>query len=317
MKIFIHVGYPKNASTSLETFLFPSIENSYYMGRRYNGKSSFISNDAEEVIENIVKQDSIYFDIERSRKILFDDINTNGGNSQKIILSAEAFTNNVIDRGVIANRLYSIFPGAKILIIIREQINSLLSMYSYLVAQKGENINLSYGKPSVESFSKWIEDQENFKYRSYFETLKYYNLIKYYKNLFGNDNVTVLIFEELVENPEIFAYRLAAYLEVECNKNFINALHERANQSLYGIRLKYAKFRNTAIYKILGLKYIPVSKIAMFLGIGKENKKNISREIPEKVRNKLIEMYKDDNQKLQSELQIDLSVFNYNITSVR
>jgi hypothetical protein len=311
MQTYLHIGYPKNASTSLETFLFPNIENSYYMGKRYCGKYSFAGNDVEEVVENITKQDSIYFDLERSKKILYDDITANIGNNQHVIISSEAFTSNVVDRGVIASRLYNIFPKAKILIIIREQINSLLSMYAYLVSQKGGGANLSYGKPSVTSFSKWIEDQENFEYRSYIGTLKYFLLVKYYRNLFGSDNVTVLIYEELLNNPEIFASKLAAYLEVECDKNFLNALLKRTNQSVYGIKLLYAKFRNTPLYRLSGIKYIPISKIARLLGIGKEVKKNAAKEISEEVRSKLLMMYKDDNQKLQSELQIDLSLFNY------
>jgi hypothetical protein len=309
MKVFLHIGYPKNASTSLETFLFPSIPNSYYVGRRYRGESSYSSPEVEEVMENIVMQDSTLFSLEYSKEIIYKDIELNSNESENIIVSSESFTNNVIDRGVIAERLYAIFPNAKILLIIREQLSSLLSMYSFLVTEQGGNINLSYGKPSVKSFNQWILSQEEFKHRSYYETLKYYNLIKYYKKLFNN-NITVLIYEELIHEPDLFAQKLADYLEIDCTAEFKEKLLKRTNKSMYGIKLIYFKFRNTIWFKIFGFKYIPARTIANYFGIGKESKKTNINPI---LRKKLLDLYQIDNRKLQDVFGISISKYNYSL----
>ena len=121
---------------------------------------------------------------------------------------------NVTDRGLVATRLKELFPNAKILFIIRNQLDSIESMYHFLVEQGGGNINPAYGRPSVRSLKAWLSDQEDFSYRSYLETLKYDEMYALYARLFSPANVKVLLFEDLKQAPQDFLDELGEFLAV-------------------------------------------------------------------------------------------------------
>ena len=91
----------------------------------------------------------------------------------------------------------------------------------------------------------------------------------------------------------------------------MKSLMMRTNKSLYGLRLVYAKFRNTIIYKYLGIKYLPVSYIVRLLAIDKIINKKIRHDIPEDLTLKFSEIYKEDNKKLEKHLNMDLVKYNY------
>jgi len=163
MQIYIHIGYPKNASTALQTDIFPNIDGAYYLGRHYKDKGGYETQELFEALYDVSMQDSIEYSEEKTKSKVEFTLNLISKNFDKVIISSEAFTNNVADRGLIAKRLKLLFPQARIMIVIRNQVDALKSMYSFLCAQLGKNINLSYGRPSVQSFEKWILEQEDRK----------------------------------------------------------------------------------------------------------------------------------------------------------
>jgi len=58
-KTYIHIGYPKNASTTLQTDIFPNIKNSFFLGRSYNTEHSFYSQEISDLMYSITMLDSI------------------------------------------------------------------------------------------------------------------------------------------------------------------------------------------------------------------------------------------------------------------
>lgn len=313
MKTYIHVGYPKNASTTLQTDVFPKIKNTIYMGRSYDTQHPFISKEFSEAMYSIWMQDSIDFSFEEvSRKIDSAMSNVNG-QTERTIISSEGFANNFVDRGIIANRLNKFFPDAKILIVIRNQMDALLSMYSFLVCQMGRNVNISYGRPSVRSFAQWIQDQEEYLGRSFITTLMYYEFFSQYKSLFGNDNVTVLFFEELANSPELFFAKLATFLDLD------SAMPTPGND--VPKRNRGPTQRAAAYYRLRGLfpdtsfsKYMPNIASKLFHNYLARQTGGRKKEflLPD-TEKRLLDMYRDSNNKLQQELGIDISKYGYNI----
>ena len=247
--IYIHIGFPKNASTMLETFFFPYIENVHYMGKVYNGGLTFPNAELESVFENIEKQESLYFDLEKSKDIVnkyLEKIESH----EKILISSEGFTTGHVDRGVIAQRLKQIFPQAKILIIVREQLSSLISMYAYLVGQNGLSVNLAYGRPSVKSFKEWVLEQEDYLECSYLQKLKYSKLIDAYSALFPK--VNVLLYEELCAHPENFCRGVCEFLDLgEDYYRYTELLKNKENARPSGLRLAFGRLlKNKVIKKI-------------------------------------------------------------------
>ena len=212
MQVYIHVGYPKNASTMLQTDIFPNLPGFTYGGRSYGTERAFATAGLDEAIRSISLEDSLRYDPSKVRgqvaQALAQLVPANG----RLLISWEAFMHNITDRGLIATRLKELFPNAKILFIIRNQLDSIESMYHFLVAQGGGNINPAYGRPSVRSLKAWLSDQEDFSYRSYLETLKYDEMYALYARLFSSENVKVLLFEDLKQAPQDFLDELGKFL---------------------------------------------------------------------------------------------------------
>lgn len=242
MQIYIHVGYPKNASTMLQTDIFPNIPSIVYCGRRYDSASAFVNKEMESAIHSISFKDSIGYDADKVRAQIMGALNEIVPEADgKVLISWEAFTHNVADRGLIASRLKDLFPNAKILFVIRNQLDSIESMYHFLVAQGGGNINPAYGRPSVRSLKAWLSDQEDFVYRSYLETLKYNKIYSIYANQFMPESVKILLFEDLKDSPQLFLDELGAFLGVP---NIPATLMQKRNSRSSAGMSRAFKFRN-------------------------------------------------------------------------
>lgn len=309
MKTYIHVGYPKNASTTLQMDIFPNIKGASYLGRIYNSEQPFISKELSEAVYAISMQDSIEFsyqEIEKKIQRSFRDINIQ---NDKLVISWEAFSHNVADRKLIAERLNKLFPDANILVIIRNQMDALQSMYAFLVCQMGKNINVSYGRPSISSFEKWISEQEDFLSRSYISTLRYYEFISEYWDLFGKERVTVLLFEELAKFPELFFEKMALFLDTDCIIPPGSPLPRR-NTKPTNKTLLYYKLRNR-FPQIIPSRFLPGvairwARVFFNSGAGARGEK-----LPLEMQERLMNMYRESNRKLQQELGIDLGKHGY------
>ena len=224
-----------------------------------------------------------------------------------MIISWEAFSSNVADRGLIAERLNKLFPDANILIVIRNQMDSLRSMYAFLVQQLGKNANLSYGRPSIESYEKWISEQEEFPHRSYFATLKYYEFITEYWRLFGKEKVTVLLFEELVNSPASFFDKIGSFLGASNIPSLVGKRNKGPTQNQVTFYKLKARFPGVRFSRYLPGFVTNFGKKVLLNPSGSRPKE----ELPPEMQGRLLDLYRDGNRKLQDELQIDLVKYGY------
>jgi hypothetical protein len=314
IQVYIHVGYPKNASTTLQMDIFPNIPGVIYFGRRYDLATAFSSKELESAIHSISYEDSIGYDADNVRARITRALNkTVSMNNRKVLISWEAFMHNVADRGLIATRLKDLFPNAKILFVIRNQLDSIESMYHFLVVQAGGNINPSYGRPSVRSLTAWISDQDNFSYRSYLETLKYDEIYSLYVKLFSVKNVKVLLFEDMKDSPQMFLNEIANFFGLS---SISISLMQKRNSRPSSLMSKAFKFRN--MLRDIGFRFAvpkiisrPTKKILSLMGgLFKFDK------LTDVQRNILSERYKQSNSKLQGLIKKDLKSKNYPILSI-
>ena len=119
---FIHVGYGKTATSWLQEKIFSKLSKEIFLGKR--------KNDFPRWLLKINYLDPLAYISQR------DDIKNKLSkyyeNKKKIIISSEAFTN----LGSIHNQAYRIkdlFENPKIIIVLREPINWLISNYKYCV----------------------------------------------------------------------------------------------------------------------------------------------------------------------------------------
>jgi hypothetical protein len=193
--VVIHIGYHKAASTYLQWRIFPKLPlNCVFLAEHKPQVLDFAASGKaferellQWVQEEITRK---YTPPHELTLVSLED------------LTGHAYGRKTNDPFIIADTLKRAFPGAKILVVIRNQFEYMLSVYAYRVAIKG----MEYRE-----LAKFLREEGRL---GLFEKLEYDRLIAYYISLFGKDNVLVLPVELLKADPDRFFEKLAGLLQV-------------------------------------------------------------------------------------------------------
>ena len=210
-KRYVHIGFPKSASSSLQNFYFAVHPECHHVGLGYESKGNvYFDEGAEQVSEVDVRlKKEFLWNAKESAKLLqpsFDYAEEN--NFKAVGMSNEFFSfalGNEVDTSDKARRLAQLFgKDAVVFIVIREQFSFLMSLYLELL--KG-----GYGG----TYRKYLEYTYLYQVRSWCTDICYDNIYKCYADIFGKENVCLLVFEELKSNPESFFSQIADRLGIE------------------------------------------------------------------------------------------------------
>lgn len=191
----VHIGYPKTASSWFQRQFLPFVENITIIPENEIFKYFF---DDEKFIPdyNTIRN---HFNLYSGKLILSNHgfVGTNHSFGMK----------NYLTRGN-AYRLQNIFPDAKIILFIRNQVDIIASAYIEYIKAGG-----------TYSISKYLNPQRFrnlndliFFYYSYFE---YHLLIEFYEKLFSKENVFIYLFEDFNSEPKGFIKDLAKTFSLE------------------------------------------------------------------------------------------------------
>ncbi|GAA4826747.1 sulfotransferase [Algivirga pacifica] len=196
--LYFHIGYHKTATTLLQKNFFSKNDSTALLNDFKNPWS-------DDLVSHLVKPSLRSFSKERFRQILMEK--TKNNKAKKLVVSSERLSGQPssggFDNFIIADRIKSAFPNAKVIIGIRNQKSMILSMYKQLVHEgyRGSiESMLTENYWQIPSFSK--------------EYLEYDLLLQKYFDLFGAENVLVLPYEQLRKQPEVYFSRLTNFLEI-------------------------------------------------------------------------------------------------------
>ncbi|MHA1384510.1 MAG: sulfotransferase family protein [Candidatus Helarchaeota archaeon] len=196
----------------------------------------------------------------------------------------------------IAERIVSHFPKAKIIFSLRNPVDRCYSHYLHL--KRNRNLNIS--------FSSMVR-KEDFLNKSL-----YYAKVKTYFDLFPRENILILLFEKIKENPQAFLKKIFRFLEVDENFTPSN-LNKRDNIYVTPRNIKAYRFL-MLILRVLRHKHN--KKIDILIEIVKKiglkqiiSKKSIKNQLPFKEREELFDYFKKDIKELSDLVRINL--FNY------
>ncbi|SDP63217.1 hypothetical protein SAMN04488061_3551 [Filomicrobium insigne] len=200
MKYLVHIGYPKAASTWLQTHVFSGVvpaicplRNSGRKDRAYakSGGELFYDRDAFGTFVNVFQFNST--GIRAQIESRTDEC------APVTVLSNEGWCGHPFAGGVtgkaFAERIHAALPEATILIVVRNQPDMIVSIYLHFLTQEGGNLTLHEFIRPV----KWVH-RPSFA----LSHLSYMNLIHCYDGLFGRDRVVVVPFELIKRSPEAF-----------------------------------------------------------------------------------------------------------------
>lgn len=195
-KKYIHVGYNKCFSTSLQTGFFASHTELHHLGVGYAGeKLGYIDTKIEGAVEQHLRfsKDFVYQDKKQSIIDSFSKHFALAERAGKLYagISSEHLSFNLtpdnIDITAKAKRLAEIFgQSTKIIIVIRNQIDFFRSMYR-------EAVRGGYHLP----YADYINYIYKFQARNFMPDYRYDQVYKLYAELFGSMNVEVILMEEV------------------------------------------------------------------------------------------------------------------------
>ncbi|MBE0434447.1 MAG: sulfotransferase domain-containing protein [Methylomicrobium sp.] len=320
--IFIHVGYPKTGTTTLQNHFFPKIEDIQYLGKFYDKENKFVFED--ELIAKIIFNNEVGSQVSG----VFDD----RAIKSKAILSEEAFLFDCLrisrvngkdylpSCNNIAMALRRVFDenryDVKILISIRKQDDMIASLY----AQSYTHYYSKYNK--TDTFLKFIDLFLQGKGNHAFKkALDYNDVVSQYKKIFGDRNIHVFVFEQLQNNPNEFYNNLCDFLGVDGNRLQKELIDKQEN--IRSTSHGYKKIRKMTLLDKLYFfkeKYLPIAKIkltkrqkewlrSIVLSKNYQISKSISMDSEQ--RKAILGIYEDANKKLSQSFKLSLGKYGY------
>lgn len=229
--VLVHIGLPKTATTFLQKRLWCDSDRIKSIGKPRTGEAEI------ELGRYVHSADELCF--RRDLNYLKDDLIPRCCCPQRLnVLSDEllsvgnlwryGFSPPRSDRLQIAERLYSLFPEATILIVLRPQRSLLESLYLQFRRSPGP----------AKKFEEWlIQQREEASVGSIISALDFYRLAQLYSSLFGKERVKLISYTDFLHDQANFALALAGITGLDISWIRERLLGEVENKRAMGIEL--------------------------------------------------------------------------------
>jgi hypothetical protein len=229
----IHIGYGRAGSTSVQTVL-GNPDAGFAVGKKL---ASYAAEEVKDkfIVNQLVTTHDLEFDPAIVREYALGLLGWARAAGKVPAISSERLAGHFCtgghDAAIIANRLYGVWPKAKIFVVFREQKAMLDSIYRQY-ARKG-------GGRSIDDFlnpkGKGHLRGPGFSLRF----LKYDQIISHYQQLFGREQVLALPLEYLKNDLDGFFQRLFTFSGVTANPEYkFVPVHENTGINAYQAKCK-------------------------------------------------------------------------------
>jgi len=289
------VGAAKSGTTSLQRYISkhndvffckpkePRFFSSKYNNFPHNGQGDYIADNFT------IKEESKYIDLFKSVK------------SEKIIGEAS------VDYLYYYKTAYDIkkySPNAKIIITLRNPVDRAFSAYVHLLGSNREDLTFEEALTQER-----YRMEKNYEFIWFYKDVgKYYQQVKIYLEVFGEENILIILFDEMKKDIKNIMKKITFFLNI--NTDF--SIDEPIKYNLSGIpknKTMNMILKNRQLQH-LAKKIFP-SRIVRKMGY-KILEKNLRKPIlAEKTRSKLIDYFSEDIISLQDLMGRNLSPWLY------
>lgn len=250
MNEFIHIGYPKNFSTTLQRDFFSKHEKIFYLGIGLETSLGYKTPIIEKAFELYLKSAKYFKYCEFEEKLIQDlkrlreQAKTEGASC--MVVSSEhlsfAFTHDSIDIREKFKRLKRVFNSPKIILIIRNQFDLIKSLYK-------ESIRVGLKL----SFEEYLYTIYKYQDRNFIYDFRYDLVIQQIEEIFGYGMFELVFFENYKDENGLISKNdtkinliedLCKILRIDYPSNF-NLGHQ--NEALNS-NLLYEKLRLNKLY---------------------------------------------------------------------
>lgn len=245
LDIILHIGYHKTGTTFLQKNVFSGNPEIFYLGRSWisNKLDAFFFDfnflkDSEfdkdvmikrfaEIVNYVIKEQNI--DMSQKKIMLISHESLHSGSDYFGLRTKEQ-----------AYRLKQVFPKAKIIIGIRNQIKMIESNYTNYIHHGGK-LTFNYFFHHSDFYNLGLK-----------EKLKYDGLIDLYFEYFKKERVHILIFEQVFSRKNLNLNALNSFLNVETRVNYSDI---GINKKLSSKSISILRILNCILVKDFNLQY--------------------------------------------------------------
>jgi hypothetical protein len=297
-RVTVHIGLPKTATTTLQQRVFAAHPGILYLGPRADHR------ELDQVMSALCSADSLKYDATGSLEIVDRLLSSPQGGEKPFVVSYEAVTAQGRDRLIKAERLKALLPDARIVLTVRRPEDMLVSVYfQWLKGFGGKRLEAS-------SLDTWLDQDWRDPCRGNFLRLQYGKILDLYRALFGDENVLLLFFEDLIDDRTKFARQLSEFIGVDSGTTDHLLSQDKSNPRMTSLR--YSEVRLYSSFPLLqplqSLKRFLPDSLRTFVksGMGSEA---IQKLLPE-WRQRIRDYAKAENQALEREFS-EISKYDY------
>lgn len=322
-KLYIHIGYPKTATTTLQRHCFSKINGLNYLGIYYQPNklgqfepqvvdalifcdqkkiSAISENFSNELYKKIDERPALYSNEGISNQFLAPRMDYSG----KCIPTSPAKVARAI-RTLFDESLFDV----KIIMSVRNQPDALSSLYAQ--SHKGCYQSIV----SMDTFDKYIHDILENKNSFVSAGFRYDEVAQELRRTFGDGSVFILPFEHLSKAPELAIAELCAFMGINCLQEMDLPVLNKTSSLSDGTRI----CKPRTAYNILSeikKKYIPGQSLGFSWLVPKLKKIKLPKFGPQPTASmtneqkiSLAQFFLDSNMKLKELTPVDIESLGY------
>lgn len=295
MKKVLHIGANKTASSLLQRQLFKKHKNLSYLGEESSTDPQELS-----VLRLLIQEDDSFYSPEETQ-LLFAKYAQPTSNKTFVFSSEDIMTSRMPTK--CAERLYSLMGDTKVVMVIRNQLTTWPSWYANHGAFL-KNVPKRYWQSYV-GFEEWLDFCFAFPNQTPVEAMNYFRFYTIFANYFGEENIHVLLYEDLIKHPNIFYQQWAKLLGLS-EEEVATSLKSKIERP----RITNRKFQQHRWLRRFPFFFSLASKyLATWLNAGPA----FSIPIPDSYRKLIEKYYAPGNTQLARKIGVDLSLYHYPI----
>ena len=300
----IHIGLPRTGTTWLQNHLFARDVGLFWTLEEMKKDSTW----------RIVRVNGLSFDPEPVRAY-YRTVVDGMPNGRRPAISNERLSGVALSGGYdsreIADRLKSVFPRARIIMGIREQVDMIRSIYNNYLIAGGMRTLEKYLEPPLLAYRL-----PHFQY----DFLAYDKLAAYYRSLFGDDRVLLLPVELFAADPADYLRRILEFCSIEADREFPCSAREKTSISpaLYPLLRRINPF--TKEDPANGYSCLAVNRTRPYVLRAVRStdarlpdawRRRAKEKLVARIQERVGDRYAECNQRLQAMTPIDLSRLSY------
>lgn len=316
----LHVGLPKTGSTTIQRSLFKNHSQVFYMGKTVgNGVTKGCKDQGVyKFLKPLIWRPHKTYNLQQSRDFYNKNIVPNIQHNQIILGSWEAIGNGDTHRFVERiKRLSAVFGGCRILIILRNPLTLIPSLYlqnlrgNYIKRRRPEFA----GKPYL-TLEDWLLIKEK-RAGGFNNWLNYISNIEHSVELLGEENVGVFLFEDLISNPKQYYNNIANFLGIDAKECRQLTEEKHFHPRLMQCDIDYIQSLNTLSFKRLNWIFSHRKFRRQRLEQNRLDSTSMHQKTPVKISlseewtQKVIQATSSGYQRLETNLQLELRKHNY------